>query len=77
MLKLPTLIIQFENEIASNAITQFRGAVLASLDEKDILFHNHDEDKLRYSYPLIQYKRVHKKAAVMGIEGETNRPIYL
>lgn len=67
MLKLPTLVIQFENEIESNAITLFRGAVIASLDEKDILFHNHDEDKLRYSYPLIQYKRIHKKAAVMGI----------
>lgn len=67
MSRLPTIIIQFENEIGSNAITHFRGAVIASLKEKDILFHNHDEGKLRYAYPLIQYKRIHKKAAVMGV----------
>lgn len=67
MCKLPTIVIQFDNVIESKALPYFRGAVIASLEKKDILFHNHDEDKLRYSYPLIQYKRIHKKAAVMGI----------
>jgi len=67
MYKLLTIIIQFENEIESKAIPFSRGAVIASLDEKNILFHNHDEYKLRYSYPLIQYKLIHKKAAVMGV----------
>ena len=67
MYKLPTIIIQFDKEIESKAIPFFRGAVIASLEKKDILFHNHIENKLRYSYPLIQYKRIHKKAAVMGI----------
>ena len=67
MYKIPTFIIQFDNEIESKAIPYFRGAVIASLEKKDLLFHNHDEDKLRYAYPLVQYKRIHKKAAVMGI----------
>lgn len=67
MYKLPTIVIQFDNEIESKALPYFRGAVIASLKKKDILFHNHDEDKLRYSYPLIQYKRIHRKAAVMGV----------
>ena len=67
MYKLPTIVIQFDNEIESKALPYFRGAVIASLEKKDILFHNHDEEKLRYSYPLIQYKRIHRKAAVMGI----------
>lgn len=67
MYKLPTIVIQFGNEIEFQAIPFFRGAVIASLEKKDILFHNHEEDKLRYSYPLIQYKRIHKKAAVMGV----------
>lgn len=67
MYKLPTIVIQFDNEIESKALPYFRGAVIASLEKKDILFHNHEEDKLRYSYPLIQYKRIHKKAAVMGV----------
>ncbi len=67
MFKLPTIVIQFDNEIESKALPYFRGAVIASLEKKDVLFHNHEEDKLRYSYPLIQYKRIHKKAAVMGV----------
>ena len=67
MYKLPTIIIQFDKEIESKAIPFFRGAVIASLEKKNILFHNHFENKLRYSYPLIQYKRIHKKAAVMGV----------
>lgn len=67
MYKLPTIVIQFDNEIESKSLPYFRGAVIASLEKKDILFHNHDEDKLRYSYPLIQYKRIHRKAAVMGV----------
>lgn len=67
MYKLPTIVIQFNNEIESKALPYFRGAVIASLEKKDILFHNHEEDKLRYAYPLIQYKRIHQKAAVMGI----------
>lgn len=65
--KLPIVIIQFVNEINPRQLSHFRGAVIVSLKEKDILFHNHDNDKLRYSYPLIQYKPIRKKAAVMGI----------
>lgn len=67
MQNLRTLIIQFENEIGFHEIIHFRGAAIASMDQKDILFHNHDNDKLRYSYPLIQYKRIHKKAAVFAV----------
>lgn len=67
MPNVSTLIIQFGNEIEFQDITHFRGALIASLERTDVLFHNHEGDKLRYSYPLIQYKRIHKKAAVMGI----------
>lgn len=67
MYKLPTIVIQYDKEIDPKALPFFRGAIIASLKSNDILFHNHDEDKLRYSYPLIQYKRINKKAVVMGI----------
>ena len=60
-----TLIIQFNNELKKRDITKFRGAVIAALGEDDILFHNHDGEKLRYSYPLIQYKCFRKKANVV------------
>ena len=62
-----TLILQFANELSSSDIPKFRGAVIASLKEKDILYHNHLEDKFRYAYPLIQYKRIHQKAAIVCI----------
>lgn len=67
MYELPIVIVQFVNEIDPRSIVHFRGAVIAALEDKCLLFHNHDNDKLRYAYPLIQYKRIHKKAAVMGI----------
>ena len=67
-MKLPILIIQFANEITSQEIQLFRGAVIASLNEKDILFHNHTEDGVVYRYPRIQYKRIHKKAAIVCVK---------
>jgi len=36
-MKLPILIVQFANEITPQEIQLFRGAVIASLNEKDIL----------------------------------------
>lgn len=65
-----TLTIQTDAEISYKEIPFFRGAVLNSLGDKaNLLFHNHvDEDKFRYSYPLIQYKRLGGKAAIVCIE---------
>jgi hypothetical protein len=38
------------------------------LNSKNILFHNHHEKGgLRYSYPLIQYKRIHGKASIVCV----------
>ncbi len=67
-MKLPTLIVQYENEITPREIPSFRGAVIASLNEKDILFHNHTENGVSYRYPRIQYKRIHKKAAIVCVK---------
>lgn len=65
-----TLTVLTDAEIQQKEVPLFRGAVLNSLgDQANILFHNHLEDnKLRYSYPLIQYKRLGGKAAVICIE---------
>ena len=54
MYKPPTIEIQFNKEIESKALKYFRKAVIAAIGERDILFHNHDEDKLGYFYPPIQ-----------------------
>ncbi len=61
------LKIVFNQEITLNEIPLFRGAVINSLDKKDVLFHNHDGDGLRYSYPLIQYKRIGGRAAIVCV----------
>ena len=67
-MKLPILIVQFINEITPQEIQLFRGAVIASLNEKNTLFHNHSESGVVYRYPRIQYKRIHKKAAVVCVK---------
>lgn len=67
-MKLPILIVQFVNEITPQEIQPFRGAVIASLDEKDVLFHNHTENGVSYHYPRIQYKRIHRKASIVCVK---------
>lgn len=65
-----TLTVITDAEIHQNEIPPFRGAVIHSLGEHpNVYFHNHlDNDKFRYSYPLIQYKRIEGKAAIVCIE---------
>jgi hypothetical protein len=65
-----TLTVITDAEIRQNEIPHFRGAVINSLGEHpNVFFHNHlDDDKFRYSYPLIQYKRLEKKAAIVCVE---------
>lgn len=67
MYNIRTLLIQFKNEIALWEVPLFRGAVIQALDEDDVLFHNHEGDKPRYFYPLIQYKSIGGKAAIICI----------
>ena len=65
-----TLTVITDAEIRQSEIPLFRGAVINSLGEHpNVFFHNHlDDDKFRYSYPLIQYKRLEKKAAIVCVE---------
>ena len=65
-----TLTIQTDADIHQKEVPLFRGAVINSLGEKaNLLFHNHlDDDKFRYSYPLIQYKRLGGKASIVCVE---------
>jgi hypothetical protein len=67
MERVKTLILKFDNVIERYEISHFRGAVISSLNENNILFHNHLEDGYRYAYPLIQYKRIHGKAAIVCV----------
>ena len=63
-----TLVVRFSNELYPSEIECFRGAVIKAMEGANVLFHNHLEgDKLRYDYPLIQYKRIHRKAALVCV----------
>lgn len=63
-----TLIVQFKNEIAQWEIPFFRGAVIGAMENANVLFHNHmNDDQFRYRYPLIQYKRVNKRATMVCV----------
>jgi len=61
------LIIRFNNRIAIKDIPLFRGAIIHAMTNVGILFHNHIDDKFRYSYPLIQYKRINQCAAIVCV----------
>jgi hypothetical protein len=64
------LIVRFKNEISLSEINLFRGAIIHSMENANVLFHNHiDDNKFRYSYPLIQYKRIQGKAAIVCLGG--------
>lgn len=67
--KIRLLTICLAGELAEKEIPLFRGAVLGSMGaEADVLYHNHiGEDGFRYRYPLIQYKRIHQKAAFVCV----------
>lgn len=71
---IKSLLIRFEYPISFNKIEAFRGAVINELNDKDILFHNHlpNGEGYRYSYPLIQYKRINQRAAILCIGAGTD-----
>ena len=65
-----SLTVNFDTEISDKEIPFFRGAILNVMGEQaNLLYHNHiGETSFRYSYPLIQYKRLGSNAAIIGIE---------
>lgn len=66
------LIVKFRNDISLSEIPLLRGAILNALNgDADVLFHNHIGESFRYSYPLIQYKRIQGKAAVVCLKEGT------
>lgn len=68
MIKLRILDITFENPIEAWEVPAFRGAVVETAGKENILFHNHIGKDYRFSYPLIQYKRIRKKPHLVCIE---------
>ena len=75
--KVRIMVIRFSNTITLKEIPLMRGALIHALDSNsNLLFHNHDESGLRYAYPLIQYKRINNKAAMVCINEGADVAVY-
>ena len=62
------LRIQYATPITAQQLPFFRGAILKMVEHEDsTLFHNHIDDHYRYGYPLIQYKRIGGRAAIICV----------
>ena len=71
MKKIKYLQILFKEEISAEELPKFRGAVIDAATQENILFHNHLDENYRYAYPLIQYKRLGKRPAMVCLEQGT------
>lgn len=67
MKKLRTLNILFDERLQAHELPAFRGAIINKAGQANQLFHNHEGDGFRYAYPLIQYKKLKGKAAIVCI----------
>lgn len=68
MAQLKTYIVRFSNRITPVEVDFFRGAVIGAAELRGSdLYHNHLHEGLRMKYPLIQYKILDGRAAVVGV----------
>ena len=67
MANVTTLTFLTNTELSDNETPFLRGAVIRMAGEDSLLFHDHCVEGLRYSYPLIQYKSIDGKAAVVAV----------
>lgn len=66
------LTVFFDAELSPNEVAYLRGAALDAMKRSngnvDVLFHNHsEEDSFRFSYPLVQYKCIDGRAAIVCV----------
>ena len=69
MNSFPIKLLILDENLSQNEIPSFRGAIINSVSsDSSPLFHNHlSDESLRYSYPMVQYKTIDGKAAVLCI----------
>lgn len=76
MNKIKIITVVFDILLSNKEIEYLRGAVIHKLSGKvnDILAHNHIDrnGKLRYQYPLVQYKILNGHAAIVCLEEGTH-----
>lgn len=66
--KLRILKVLFNGELKAFELPAFRGAMAQLVGYENILFHNHRDGGFRYRYPLIQYKLLHQRPAMICLK---------
>ena len=64
---MESLYIQFCNNISEEEVPLLRGFFIHYVQEK-VHVQNHLGENFSYSYPLIQYKRIDGRAALLGLD---------
>ena len=69
------LVVRFKKYLQPHHLPLFRGAMIAKTmkNEDNGLMHNHVGDGFRYSYPLVQYKLIENRAAIVAINEGINQ----
>lgn len=66
MKTIRTLLVSFDNNVPHHNISAFRGAIIEKVGRENLLFNHHiDNNTLLYRYPLIQYKSIRRKPAIL------------
>lgn len=63
-MEIKTMSVVFKNRLSFREVPLLRGALLHLADGDTTLFHDHLGDKLRYKYPLVQYRESGGHASV-------------
>lgn len=66
--KIRYLSVRFKEKIKEWEIPLFRSAIIHVAGKEHVLFHNHLEDGYLYKYPLIQYKTIQQKPAIICLD---------
>ncbi len=59
--------INFNGRLFPQEISYFRAAMVKEVGDESILLHNHQDEGLRYSYPLVQYKAVDGRPMITAV----------
>lgn len=66
MKNIRTLLVTFDNLLNRWETSAFRGAIIEKVGRENLLFNHHiDNNTLLYRYPLIQYKSIRRKPAIL------------
>lgn len=67
--RIRILTVIFDSEIRPHEIPAFRGAIIDKAGKENPVFHNHlNNNKYLYRYPLVQYKQITGKPALVCID---------